>query len=192
MRKIILCCISSLFLVGVSAPQSAAVTDEHSTDDTTQFAAIKTNDAQLEVAEVAKLKTAHEVVSHPAVNLYRYSLMIERRALHHARSRIGDPYEWGAAGPDAFDCSGLVVWAYAQLGISEPHYTGSLWIKGTHPKHLKKGDLLFFYDIGHVGIYVGHDRMLDAPDYGQDVQIQRIYWNEYDGAVMLWFRPHRK
>src|SRR5215471_3913075 len=70
-----------------------------------------------------------------------------------ALSRRGDPYVWGAAGPDAFDCSGLVVWAFAQEGISLPHYTGSLWNSGMHVSrdNLEPGDLVFFFaDLSHV------------------------------------------
>ena len=54
------------------------------------------------------------------------------QALQAAITREGDPYVWGAAGPGQFDCSGLVVWAYAQEGIALPHYTGSLWNSGMH------------------------------------------------------------
>ena len=54
------------------------------------------------------------------------------QALQAAISRLGDPYVWGAAGPSQFDCSGLVMWAYAQVGIALPHYTGSQWNSGVH------------------------------------------------------------
>jgi cell wall-associated NlpC family hydrolase len=110
------------------------------------------------------------------------------RALRIAMTAIGDPYVWGAAGPSSFDCSGLVVWAYAHLGISLPHYTGDLWNSGVHvPRsQLQPGDLVFFFaDIGHVGIYVGHGFMLDAPTYGIPVGIHKVYWGSYDGAVRI-------
>ena len=96
---------------------------------------------------------------------------------------------WGAAGPSAFDCSGLVVWAYAQLGISLPHYTGDKWNEGEHvPRdQLQPGDLVFFFhNVEHVGIYVGNGLMvLDAPATGQKVQIQAMLWADYDGAVRI-------
>ena len=110
------------------------------------------------------------------------------QALQAALSRRGDPYVWGAAGPGEFDCSGLVVWAYAQLGIALPHFTGSLWDSGVHVSRndLEPGDLVFFYaDISHVGIYIGDGLMVDAPDFGQDVMVQAIDWSVYVGAVRI-------
>jgi peptidoglycan DL-endopeptidase CwlO len=110
---------------------------------------------------------------------------LEIKALDEALTRRGDPYVWGAAGPGEFDCSGLVVWAYAQEGVSLPHYTGSLWDLGTPVSRndLQPGDLVFFFqDISHVGIYIGNGLMLDAPSSGQDVMVQQVFWNAYVGA----------
>ena len=109
-------------------------------------------------------------------------------ALRYALTRRGDPYEWGAAGPNAFDCSGLVMWAYAQEGIYLPHYTGSQWNMGEHisRSQLEPGDLVFFFpDISHVGLYIGDGLMVDAPTYGQPVQVQPVMWNVYVGAVRI-------
>lgn len=113
---------------------------------------------------------------------------IEVQALRQALTRVGDPYVYAAAGPDAFDCSGLVVWAYAQIGISLTHYTGALWNEGVHVSRsqLQPGDLVFFYqDIGHVGIYMGDGMMVDAPHTGADVRVEPVYWAEYVGAVRI-------
>lgn len=110
------------------------------------------------------------------------------QALRAALTRIGDPYVWGAAGPSAFDCSGLVMWAYAQVGISLMHYTGDQWNEGEHisRSQLEPGDLVFFYaDLGHVGMYVGNGLMVDAPTYGQPVQVQPVFWANYVGAVRI-------
>jgi peptidoglycan DL-endopeptidase CwlO len=109
-------------------------------------------------------------------------------ALRAALTQRGKPYVWGAAGPDSYDCSGLVVWAFAQEGISLPHYTGSLWNSGMHVSRdqLEPGDLVFFFaDISHVGIYLGNGLMVDAPSAGQDVQVQAVFWNAYVGAVRI-------
>jgi len=109
-------------------------------------------------------------------------------ALKAAETREGDPYVWAAAGPYEFDCSGLVVWAFAQEGISLPHYTGSLWNSGMHVSRadLEPGDLLFFFaDISHVGFYMGDGMMLDAPSAGQDVMVQPVYWDAFVGAVRI-------
>jgi peptidoglycan DL-endopeptidase CwlO len=113
---------------------------------------------------------------------------LETTALRYALSRRGDPYIWGAAGPHEFDCSGLVVWAFRQEGVPLPHYTGSLWDSGVHVSRtdLRPGDLVFFFaDISHVGMYVGNGLMVDAPTYGQPVQVQPIDWGAYVGAVRI-------
>jgi cell wall-associated NlpC family hydrolase len=116
----------------------------------------------------------------------------ETVALRYALTRIHDWYLWGAAGPDEFDCSGLIVWAYAQEGIYLDHYTGDLWDEGTHVafSDLQPGDLVFFFaDLDHVGIYVGTyggtPYFLDAPATGQQVQIQPMEMGSYDGAVRV-------
>jgi cell wall-associated NlpC family hydrolase len=109
-------------------------------------------------------------------------------ALRAALTQRGKPYIWGAAGPDSYDCSGLVEWAFAQEGISLPHYTGSLWNSGMHISraNLEPGDLVFFFaDISHVGLYLGNGLMVDAPSSGQVVQVQPVFWSDYVGAVRI-------
>lgn len=110
------------------------------------------------------------------------------QALQAALTRVGDPYVWAAAGPGQFDCSGLVVWAFAQVGITLPHYTGSLWNSGVHVgrNDLEPGDLVFFFqDISHVGIYIGNGMMIDAPDFGETVRVEPVYWSAYAGSVRI-------
>jgi cell wall-associated NlpC family hydrolase len=80
------------------------------------------------------------------------------------------------------------VWAYAQEGIALPHFTGDLWNSGVHVTRadLEPGDLVFFFaDISHVGIYIGNGMMIDAPDFGQTVQVQPISLDPYVGAVRI-------
>jgi peptidoglycan DL-endopeptidase CwlO len=110
------------------------------------------------------------------------------QALQAAISRLGDPYIWGAAGPGEFDCSGLVMWAYEQVGIQLPHYTGSQWNSGVHVARndLEPGDLLFFFaNISHVGMYIGNGMMIDAPNFGEDVKVEPVYWSAFVGAVRI-------
>ena len=112
---------------------------------------------------------------------------VAAQALQQALSRRGDPYVWGAAGPSEFDCSGLVMWAFAQEGIALPHYTGSLWNSGMHVARndLEPGDLVFFgADISHVGIYIGDGLMVDAPNSGDVVRVQPLF-SGYIGAVRI-------
>src|SRR6185437_9884864 len=145
--------------------------------------------AKEDVLNSAVYKRALEIyqqTGHYPVHLNGDSIGVE--ALRAALTRVGDPYVWGAAGPSAFDCSGLVVWAYAQIGISLEHFTGDLWNEGEHisRSQLRPGDLVFFFaDLGHVGIYVGDGMMLDAPTFGQPVQVQAVFWSAYAGAVRI-------
>jgi peptidoglycan DL-endopeptidase CwlO len=109
------------------------------------------------------------------------------QALRWALTRLGDEYVWGGAGPNVFDCSGLVMWAYAHVGISLEHFTGDQWDEGEHisRSQLEPGDLVFFFaDISHVGLYIGNGLMVDAPTFGQPVQIQPLL-PEYVGAVRI-------
>jgi cell wall-associated NlpC family hydrolase len=101
-----------------------------------------------------------------------------------ALSQIGKPYQWGAAGPDTYDCSGLAMDAWARAGIRLGHWTGWQWPSGPHIPigDLRRGDLVFFATntadantIHHVGIYIGGDMMVDAPYTGAFVRIDSIY-----------------
>jgi peptidoglycan DL-endopeptidase CwlO len=148
-------------------------------------------EAKIDVVNSAAMKQAMTVFTqtghYPNLDIPTANT-VGAQALQEAFTREGDPYVWGAAGPSAFDCSGLVVWAYAQEGISLPHYTGSLWNSGIHIARadLEPGDLVFFFaDISHVGIYVGDGLMIDAPDFGQVVEVQPIDWSIYAGAVRI-------
>jgi cell wall-associated NlpC family hydrolase len=104
---------------------------------------------------------------------------------------LGVPYVWGGASPSGFDCSGLTMYAYAQVGISLPHYTGAQWNAGVHVSRsqLAPGDLVFFYDLGHVGLYVGGGTFIHAPHTGDVVKLSSLndswYSSAYVGAVRV-------
>jgi cell wall-associated NlpC family hydrolase len=100
-------------------------------------------------------------------------------ALHY----LGVPYVYGGSSPSGFDCSGLVMYVYAQLGISLPHYTVAQW-NATEPiSSPAPGDLVFFNGLGHVGIYIGGGQFVDAPHTGSVVRIDSISsFGGYDGA----------
>ena len=104
---------------------------------------------------------------------------------------LGIPYKWGGAAPTTgFDCSGLVQYVYAQVGISLPHYTVSQWnFSGAVPvpkNQLQPGDLVFFNGLDHVGIYIGYGDFIDAPHTGANVEIDSLsegwFASRYDGA----------
>jgi peptidoglycan DL-endopeptidase CwlO len=89
---------------------------------------------------------------------------------------LGVPYVWGGSTPRGFDCSGLVMYVYAQLGISLPHYTVSQWnaTEPISPSQMQPGDLVFFDGLGHVGIYLGGGQFVDAPHTGSVVRIDSL------------------
>jgi cell wall-associated NlpC family hydrolase len=101
---------------------------------------------------------------------------------------LGIPYVWGGSSPSGFDCSGLVMYVYAQVGVSLPHYTGAQWNAGVPVSRsdLEPGDLVFFDGLGHVGIYVGGGQFIHAPQTGDVVKISSLsegwYAATYDGA----------
>ena len=100
-----------------------------------------------------------------------------RTAVSTAMAQIGDPYVWGAAGPNAFDCSGLTQYAYAAAGISLPHSSSMQSTMGVAVSRadLRPGDLLFFYSpVSHVGMYIGNGQMVHASTAGVPVKVAGI------------------
>ncbi len=99
-------------------------------------------------------------------------------AVQAAEREIGVPYVWGGTTPAGFDCSGLVMWAYAQVGISLPHYSGAQFADTTHISmaDIEPGDLLFYGPGGdeHVAMYVGGGSMIEAPYTGASVWITGV------------------
>lgn len=99
-------------------------------------------------------------------------------AVAAAMTRLGDPYVWGAAGPNTFDCSGLTMWAWAHAGVSLPHYSGAQYSTTSHipVSDLQPGDLVFFADPGeHEAMYIGNGQVIEAPHSGAVVRIQPLY-----------------
>lgn len=98
-------------------------------------------------------------------------------AIQAALSRIGSPYSWGGSGPNAFDCSGLVMWSFQQQGISLPHSSQAL-ASGGQPvdmSQMQPGDLVTYYsDASHVGIYIGDGMMVHASTYGTPVRVAPV------------------
>lgn len=109
------------------------------------------------------------------------------QALRWALTRRGDAYVWGAAGPTTFDCSGLVMWAYAHVGISLAHLTFDQWNEGEHvpSDQAQPGDLIFLYGLNHVGMYIGNGLFINAPHTGTVVQIAAVPWGSVDGVVRI-------
>jgi len=103
-----------------------------------------------------------------------------------ALAQLGKPYGWGSAGPDAFDCSGLMVWAYAQNGIGIPR-TSQAQLAGGTPvpmDQLQPGDIIGYYPgVTHVGMYIGNGMVVHSSDYGIPIQVVPVNSMPVQGAV---------
>jgi peptidoglycan DL-endopeptidase CwlO len=111
-------------------------------------------------------------------------------AVSTALAQVGKPYQWGAAGPYAFDCSGLTMYSWGQAGVSLPHQSAEQYGYGTHVPadlaYLKPGDLLFFYTpIHHVAMYIGNGLQVHAPTSGDVVKVVGVDWSNLVGATRL-------
>ncbi len=105
-------------------------------------------------------------------------------ALNAALSKLGSAYVWGATGPSTFDCSGLMLWAYKQAGLTLPRSSReqSTFGAAVPRDQLQPGDLVFYYSpVSHVGMYVGDGKMVHAPDSGDVVKISPLQ-SQYAGA----------
>ena len=98
-------------------------------------------------------------------------------AVQAALTRIGDPYVWGGSGPNQFDCSGLVMWAFQQAGIFLPHSSQALANGGqaVSMDQMQPGDVVNYYsDASHSAIYIGDGMMVHASTFGQPVRIAPV------------------
>ncbi|CAM5581997.1 NlpC/P60 family protein [Streptomyces microflavus] len=104
-----------------------------------------------------------------------------------AKSRVGMPYVWGAAGPNSFDCSGLTSWAFQQAGVAIPRTSQTQANAGTRINSLsalKPGDLIIMRtDLSHVGFYAGNGQILHAPKPGSQVRYESI---SRSGMPFMW------
>ena len=106
------------------------------------------------------------------------------RAINFAKDQLGEPYVWGATGPDSWDCSGLTMRSWEAGGISLPHYSVAQYDASTPiaPSDLRPGDLVFWGDsndsssIYHVAMYIGDGQIIQAPRTGRDVEIVSMYY----------------
>jgi cell wall-associated NlpC family hydrolase len=137
-----------------------------------------TGSADAATAHRTSARTAHRIATAVAV----------------ADNQKGDPYRYGAAGPNAFDCSGLMYYSFRRAGFSNMPRTSSAQSHfATHIKkrNMRRGDLMFFYDGGgvyHVGVYVGsshgHRLVLHAPHTGSRVHVERLWTNKWFAGTL--------
>ncbi len=148
-----------------------------------QDLAARKHDADARTAEADRLllalspaeRRAREANGLPAPLIIGSGLGVQ--ALRMAATQVGKPYVWGGTGPNSYDCSGLVYWAFKRLGITLPRSAAQQATVGTPVawNDLRPGDLVFYYNpIGHVGIYAGNGTFLDAPQSGDVVKYQKV------------------
>ncbi|MEV4753884.1 NlpC/P60 family protein [Micromonospora sp. NPDC049559] len=104
-----------------------------------------------------------------------------------ACAQIGKRYVWGADGPDTYDCSGLMLAAWAKVGVSLPHNAARQYNTMRHVSRsqLQPGDLVFYNGLAHVGMYVGGGFVVHAPHTGDHVRMKKID----DGSIVGYGRP---
>lgn len=97
-------------------------------------------------------------------------------AVRYAYGALGKPYEWAADGPGSYDCSGLTMAAWRAAGVSLPHNAEMQWNSMPHLKRsaIQPGDLVFYSNLGHVAIYVGNGNVIQAPTFGENVQVSPV------------------
>jgi len=143
------------------------------------FAVPAAQPVTLPVAPVALTTPAPAAAVPTAVNV---------SAVNLAMSKLGAPYRWGAAGPNAFDCSGLVSWAYKNVGVSLPRTSRAMSTVGTPvaKADLRPGDLVFFYTpVSHVGMYIGDGKIVHASSSKSPVKVSSMAGMPFHNARRL-------
>lgn len=160
--------------------------------------------SRLEARQRARLEAMRRAATQRALNARSTALRVSRssrgdsfptydgpasgraaEAVKTAYAQLGDPYVWGADGPDSFDCSGLTMYSWGAAGVSLPHSSAAQYDAVPHVaiSDLQPGDLVFYYSpISHVGIYIGGGRIIDAPYPGLSVHVSALHSMPLVGA----------
>jgi cell wall-associated NlpC family hydrolase len=139
--------------------------------------------ATLAVAAYTKISEAANLLFTPSSPLPAV-LPQATQAITIATAQIGKPYVWGGAGPNTFDCSGLMQWSWAQVGVHLPRVAADQqsWATPVPISDVEPGDLVFFGSPAHhVGMYVGDGLMVEAPHTGATVDLTSIWWDDLAG-----------
>jgi cell wall-associated NlpC family hydrolase len=179
MQLRILCAAALATLVYAAGPTSSAVSvSAHQAGSGVAVrAAIHATAA---TSSRPKLSAAHRRTTPRKTHAARRSrprTTVGERAARLASRYVGVPYAWGGASPrHGFDCSGLVMYVYSKLGVSLPHHAASQYRYGREVSRwgLKPGDLVFFSGLGHVGLFIGKGRFIDAPHSGAVVRVASL------------------
>jgi cell wall-associated NlpC family hydrolase len=179
MQVRILCAAALATLVcAVGQTSSAdAVSRQQARSDVAVRAAIHTTAATSSSSKPSATQRRAKPRKTHAAKRSRPRITVGERAAGLARRYIGVPYAWGGASPrHGFDCSGLVMYVYSKLGVSLPHHAASQYRYGRNVSRwgLKPGDLIFFSGLGHVGLFIGKGRFIDAPHSGAVVRVASL------------------
>jgi cell wall-associated NlpC family hydrolase len=148
------------------------------------LAAAKSLLGKMQAAERSRMLAASRSSAVPTVNVPVSGRAAQ--AVHFAMAQIGKPYVYGAAGPNAYDCSGLTMAAWGAAGVGLPHSSSAQYGSGTHisASQLQPGDLVFYYHpISHVGMYIGHGMIVNAENPSAGIRVTGLYSMPYVGAV---------
>lgn len=132
--------------------------------------------AALKRAQALKAKKANKAVIKAKVSARL------RSVLRYALRQVGDRYSMGASGPSAYDCSGLTMMSYRQVGVSLSHYSMAQWsqTQRVSRSQLRPGDLIFFFrGIRHVAMYIGNNNFVHAASYGRGVIVSSLSESYY-------------
>jgi cell wall-associated NlpC family hydrolase len=154
-----------------------AILDDLEAEQLQQLLAMQSSGSSTTSRDLARVNT-HDIPASERAQI----------AVDTALAQIGDPYVYGAAGPDAFDCSGLTMYAWAAAGVSLSHASSVQPSQGTPVSlsELMPGDLIFYYSpISHVGMYIGHGQIVHAPHPGTYVSITSMYEMPISMAVRV-------
>jgi cell wall-associated NlpC family hydrolase len=163
----------------VSAPKADALTVRRAIRDV-----VGSNAHVSLLREIVIIRDAGEFLTRAQINT----------VLQSAAHEVGKPYEWGAEGPNSYDCSGLVQWAFAHAGVRMPRVSQQQWFAGPHIDYADAlpGDLLFWHydptdrtNIDHVAIYAGNGMMLVAPHTGDYVKYVPVPLTNFAGVVRV-------
>jgi cell wall-associated NlpC family hydrolase len=133
--------------------------------------------AGLVVTPVAGVATAAPAAAAETAAYPAAPTAASQKAVDTAMAQRGKPYQYGAEGPDSYDCSGLTQYSWNAAGVALPRTTSQQAQTGTPVDRsaLQPGDLVFFYDpISHVGIYIGNNEVVHAPTEGDVVKVSNI------------------
>ena len=137
------------------------------------------------VVRLAATKPAAITLSPQAIAAAAAPAAVRRSAMQKALGKVGSPYRYGAAGPNAFDCSGLVTWAFKNSGKSLPRTSSAMSRVGTPVSKaaLQPGDLVFFYKpVSHVGIYIGNGKIVHASNRKNPVKVSDMSPMKFNSA----------